>query len=213
MALSSLCSASAGTTIAVEDNDSAAPSASAAAGFSPASAAAPPISAAETTSWARPRPNTSFLTLFRRSKDSSSPIVNISAATPISAMLSIASTLVMSSQPSHLVAAGEAAEPKGPERDAREQVAEHRAHPDVEEQRRHDAGRHQEQQRLAVDSKVDGRIQSSLIGGAKAATVAEGVGLGCRGQRPRLQSRVGGSQLDEKLVPALKVKSSSQTAS
>ena len=106
-------------------------------------------------------------------------MVNISAATP-NLGDAVDRVDIGDEQPAQPFGrAGEAAEPKGPERDAREQVAEHRAYPDVEEQRRHDAGRHQEQQRLAVDSKVDGRIHSSLTGGAKACSSG-------RGRWPRL---------------------------
>ena len=49
------------------------------------------------------------------------------------------------------------AEPIGSERDAREQIAQHRAHAQPEEQRRDDARRHEEQQRLLVERKV-GRL-------------------------------------------------------
>ena len=57
--------------------------------------------------------------------------------------------------------AGERAEAVGPERHAREQVAEHRADAQAEEQRRDDARRHQEQQRLLVEGKIESLVQGA----------------------------------------------------
>ena len=90
----------------------------------------------------------------KRSNDSSSPIVNMSATTPKAAMRSIASTLIASAL-SHGAFRRDRAEAIGSERDAREQVAQDRTDAQPEEQRRDHARRHQEQQRLLVDRKVD----------------------------------------------------------
>ena len=55
----------------------------------------------------------------------------------------------------------------GPERDPRQQIAKHRTDAQPEEQRRDYARRHQEQQRLFVEGKVDGLVHvGSVIDGA-----------------------------------------------
>ena len=52
----------------------------------------------------------------------------------------------------------------GSERDPRQQIAQHRTDAQPEEQRRDDARRHQEQQRLLVKGKVDGLVHAlSLV--------------------------------------------------
>ena len=61
---------------------------------------------------------------------------------------------------SHGARAGEPAEAIGAEHDARQHVAEHRADAKAHEQRRHDAGRDQEQQRLAIDRDIALRLHA-----------------------------------------------------
>ena len=61
----------------------------------------------------------------------------------------------------------------GPERDPGQQVAEHRTDAQPEEQRRDDARRHQEQQRLFVEGKVDGVAHAaSLVDSKRCASLA-----------------------------------------
>ena len=62
---------------------------------------------------------------------------------------------------------GDRAEAVRSERDAREQVTEHRTDAQPKEQRRDHARRHQEQQRLLVDRKVDRPVHSLLLGAAR----------------------------------------------
>ena len=57
--------------------------------------------------------------------------------------------------------AGKRAETVGPERHAREEIAEHRTDPQAEEQRRDHARRRQEQQRFLVEGKVQGLVQGA----------------------------------------------------
>ncbi len=81
--------------------------------------------------------------------------MNSSTTTPKAAILSIVSTLLIANAASQRAFAAERAEAIGPERHAREQVAEHRADAQAEEQRRDHARRHQEQQRLLVEGKIN----------------------------------------------------------
>ena len=60
------------------------------------------------------------------------------------------------------------AEAIGSKRDAGEQVAQHRTDAQPEEQRRDHARRHQEQQRLLVDRKVDRLVHSGLVAAARS---------------------------------------------
>ena len=104
-----------------------------------------------------------------RSNDRSSPIVNNSATTPNAAMRSIASTLVSASASSHGARAARRAESGRPQRDAGEQIAKHGAYPQPKEQRRDHPCRHQEQQRLLVDRKVDGSFTRGSVAGVAFA--------------------------------------------
>ena len=76
-------------------------------------------------------------------------MVNRSATTPKAASLSIVIDIDREC-PEPGAFARQRAEAVGSERDAREQVAEHRADAEPEEQRRDDARRRQEQQGLLV---------------------------------------------------------------
>ncbi len=61
----------------------------------------------------------------------------------------------------------------GPERDPRQQIAQHRTDAQPEEQRRDDARRHQEQQRLLVERKIDGLVHAlSLVDSIGRASLA-----------------------------------------
>ena len=90
-------------------------------------------------------------------------MVNRSKTTPKAAILSIVSTLLMASAPSHGAFAAERSEAVGPERHARQQIPQHRTDPQPEEQRRDHAGRRQEQQRLLVEGKVDRLVHAASL--------------------------------------------------
>jgi hypothetical protein len=67
-------------------------------------------------------------------------------------------------------ARGESAEPERPERDARQQEAEHRADVQPEEQRRDDSRRDEKDQRLLVDGEIEGSVHPRLrLGAARIA--------------------------------------------
>ena len=128
-----------------------------------------------TTTCASPSPNTSRRISLRRSNDNSSPMVNRSATTPKAASLSIESTLIANAL-SQCACSRQRAESIRSERDAREEIAEHRADPEPEEQRRDDAGRHKEQQCLFVEGKIDGIVHGGQLSRFEPAREPRGAG-------------------------------------
>ena len=111
---SRFCSASTGSTTAVEESASASPTSTAPATGWLSAMRMIAITAAEAATWIEPRPKTSRRSTRSRSQDSSIPIMNMRKITPNSARCAISERLPMVKGASQGCASAKRPRPKGP---------------------------------------------------------------------------------------------------